>query len=411
MVAAERIEETGWAAELCDASWRLVWVSTQLRALLGNPSDAELGLGRHMLASRREPAWGRVTSPEVARRWSRENAPLMLEDTPGGAAALRELVEPDVGAALEGISASRAPAWTALLDFRESSLPVGQVRYFGVRARDSAGRAMGTIYLYGADLPATLLALVARGNPRLFERMARLVEPGRREAAILFADLQASGTLSRRLSSAAYFSLIRDLTTAMDEAIIDGGGIVGKHAGDGMTGFFLVGDLPSPSAAARASVSTARRIARAAVETAAAHGDLDATAMRINMGVHWGGTLYMGQVVTGGRLEVTALGDEVNEAARIQQAARGGTILASKNLIERLGEEDAAALGVDPPRRPTARWPTWRATRRRSCATPGRWRSRPSPRRNPEPRGQTTGAAACAVAPEPHPHPTSRRPP
>jgi len=51
-----------------------------------------------------------------------------------------------------------------------------------------------------------------------------------------------------------------------------------------------------------------------------------------------------------GASEVTALGDEVNEAARIQQAAREGAILASKSLVERLNEADAGALGLDPDR-------------------------------------------------------------
>jgi class 3 adenylate cyclase len=54
--------------------------------------------------------------------------------------------------------------------------------------------------------------------------------------------------------------------------------------------------------------------------------------------------------VTGGRLEVTALGDEVNEAARIQQSARDGALLASKSLLERLEPDDAAALDLDPDR-------------------------------------------------------------
>ena len=56
----------------------------------------------------------------------------------------------------------------------------------------------------------------------------------------------------------------------------------------------------------------------------------------------------MGQVVTGGRLEVTALGDEVNECARIQESARDGTVLASKALIERLDPEHARRVGIDP---------------------------------------------------------------
>jgi class 3 adenylate cyclase len=56
----------------------------------------------------------------------------------------------------------------------------------------------------------------------------------------------------------------------------------------------------------------------------------------------------MGQVVTGGRLEVTALGDEVNECARIQESSRDGKVFASKPLIERLDPEHAKRIGIDP---------------------------------------------------------------
>jgi class 3 adenylate cyclase len=66
--------------------------------------------------------------------------------------------------------------------------------------------------------------------------------------------------------------------------------------------------------------------------------------------VHWGPSLYVGQVAGQGRLEISALGDEMNEAARIEQAAQGDQVLASKHLLERLGEDDAAALDLDPQR-------------------------------------------------------------
>jgi class 3 adenylate cyclase len=51
--------------------------------------------------------------------------------------------------------------------------------------------------------------------------------------------------------------------------------------------------------------------------------------------------------MTSGRAEVTALGDDVNEAARIEACATGGRALASKPLIERLDAPDAADLGID----------------------------------------------------------------
>jgi class 3 adenylate cyclase len=206
--------------------------------------------------------------------------------------------------------------------------------------------------IYGSALPATALTLVARGDEGMFKRMAKLFEPGRRQAAMLFADLQMSGAQSRRLPSAAYFRLVRAITTAIDEAVVRHTGIVGKHAGDGVTALFLADDLGSSSAAARAAIETARDLsvsAHAEAKLVAEEtGLLEPEECLINVGLHWGGHLYMGQLVTGGRLEVTALGDRVNECARIQQVARDGQILATKSLIEHLTDEDAKVLDIDP---------------------------------------------------------------
>ena len=45
---------------------------------------------------------------------------------------------------------------------------------------------------------------------------------------------------------------------------------------------------------------------------------------------------------------MTALGDEVNEAARIQEVCRGGGTLVSKEIVERLDPDAASAIGIDP---------------------------------------------------------------
>jgi class 3 adenylate cyclase len=82
----------------------------------------------------------------------------------------------------------------------------------------------------------------------------------------------------------------------------------------------------------------------------AARSDLRPQALVMRFGLHWGATLYVGQITTSGRAEVTALGDEVNEGARIEVCAAGGRILASKELLERLEPEDAVKLGLNPDR-------------------------------------------------------------
>lgn len=343
---AEALERTGWAAELCDAEWHLVWASSQLRLLLKVTGDEDLGIGLHLLRSRDCPAWHRVTTPAARAAWVAENLPLMAAECLDGGERLL-----DEARALFGIEGAQAapdlPVWTGEVESVGTEVSLGRARYFGARIRDERGEAAGTIFIYGSTLPAALLALVARGDRRQFERMARLVDPARHEAAILFADIEASGDLSRHLSSRAYFELVSELWSAGDDAVIQNAGLVGKHAGDGFTAFFLVDDLGSASRAAAAAIASAHRLLDIADRIS---GRLAGSGqqLRLNVGVHWGPSLFMGQIVTGGRLEVTALGDEVNEASRIQHAARGGTILASKPLVEHLAPADAKRCAVDP---------------------------------------------------------------
>jgi class 3 adenylate cyclase len=219
------------------------------------------------------------------------------------------------------------------------------VEFLYIRVHDAAGELLGIVNVSRPSVPATLAARLARGDLAMLERMGRLSEPARRPAAILFADLEASGDLSRRLPSRAYFELIRSLTDLIDRAVMEHGGITGKHAGDGASALFVV-EGGAESAMARGAIGAARDIRDGAgglVEDGGAE-------VRINVGLHWGGTLMIGQVSAAGRLEVTALGDEMNEAARIEAVATGGALLGSKPLIERLDAADAAALAIDPDR-------------------------------------------------------------
>ena len=342
------LETTGWAFELFDPDWTLMYVSDEMKALVGEADDAALGCGRHCLATRAQDAWSGILSEESEREWLGLHAPFFLHSNPA--------IEKEVGAELRHVDVLRSavpmppPAvWASHLDFVQCGLSPVRASYVGAPLHEN-GELIGYVEAFGPSLPASLLPLLVRGNVGMFARMARLAQPRRVEAAILFADLQHSGRLSRRLPSTAFFHFISALTSAMDEHVIRRNGVVGKHAGDGVSAFFLAEDAGSGPAAAAAAVETARAMASAAPNAAAAAGLSDVVAdeeCALNIGLHWGGALYMGQLVTNGRLEVTALGDEVNECARIQQSARGGSLLASKALVERLDGARARTLGVD----------------------------------------------------------------
>ena len=196
---------------------------------------------------------------------------------------------------------------------------------------------------------ATLGAMTSMADAGHLQRMLRVARAGRRPAAILFADLEASSPLARRLSTASYFALGRRLARAADQCIIDAGGLPGRHVGDGVVAFFLAETAGTESHAARACITAARAL-RGAIRDVAARSELQPDDVILRFGLHWGSTLYVGSITTSGRSEVTALGDEVNEAARIEACASGGLALASKALMERLDPEDAAALKLDPNR-------------------------------------------------------------
>jgi class 3 adenylate cyclase len=194
---------------------------------------------------------------------------------------------------------------------------------------------------------STVGVAAAIGDLDHFGRMQSVARARRRPAAILFADLEDSSALARRLSTASYFALIRRLARAADESVIHARGLVGRHAGDGAVAFFLVETAGSESAAARACIEASRAIG-VALPTVAARSGLQAEDVVMRFGLHWGSNLHVGNISTPGRSEVTALGDEVNQAARVEACASGGRTLASKDLVERLGKTDAAALRLDP---------------------------------------------------------------
>ena len=350
---AAHLADTGWAAALLDAEWNLTWVSDQLRLFMGGADDEALGVGRHFCAALKSDRWRTSITEESRRRWLRQSAPYVAHDTPGGVAGLRELVHADDRGLLDGLAAcAPPPLWGWTIDVvQEEGVAPATARCLAVRHETPEG-LLGTSLVYGADLPASLLALLARGDSGMYSRMARLVEPARRSAAILFVDVCSSARLSRRLPTATYFRLIQAIMTAVDDVLARHRGVIGKHVGDGATGFFLSEDFASESATARAAVEAATEVV-ATARQAAAHVEEDAPAvsgeqLAVRVGLHWGWSLFMGQVVRGGRLEVSALGDEVNECARIEESAPDGAVLASKALIERLGRDDAAEVGLDP---------------------------------------------------------------
>jgi class 3 adenylate cyclase len=354
--AATAMRESGQWGEIIDRHWRWVYITDDLRLSYGGLLElAPFHLGVHYFgpeAVSTRLGWRNgPNTVELNREVLARIGPWTLAETPGGRDELRELVDPRLRDIADGLSPAAATVASAFA-FRGMGVAgkLMDVPAMTVRLHDGEGRAAGIALIYKpAASMAVLSTLAGAGDLGHFERMHQVAKPGRRPAAVLFADLESSSPLARRLSTASYFSLGRRMARAADQCVIDAGGLVGRHVGDGVVAFFLAETTGSESGAARACIEAARNL-RAAMTEVAARSELQPEDLMMRFGLHWGSTLYVGQIATSGRSEVTALGDEVNEGARIEACATGGRALASKDLIERLDPEDAAALDLDPDR-------------------------------------------------------------
>jgi class 3 adenylate cyclase len=349
--AAVAMRDTGHWGFLFDDQWRYLYVTDDMRRMLGGGNElAQWSVG-HVVGSpeyvRDAQTW--ITGFDTIEQMRSQVAvtgPLMLADLPGGRDELRELLDPVFRDMVDEFVPNEQVAASIITTVPGVGGPV-EISYLLARLRDTTGRFIGSSLIAKPRAAmSTIAAMTAMGDVRHFERMQIAAIPSRRPAAILFADLEGSSELARRLPTATYFDLGRRLVRVADQCVIDAGGLVGRHVGDGVVAFFLAESLASESAAAAACI-TATRALRSAVDSVAAKNDLPAEDVVLRFGLHWGSTLYVGNITTGGRTEVTALGDEVNETARIEACATGGRALASKSLIERLDADDAAALAID----------------------------------------------------------------
>jgi hypothetical protein len=122
-VVIDAIEANGWAAELYDTEWRLLWLSSELLAIVGDEAASQVRVGEHCVAIRREPPLNGKLTMESALGWLRTNLPLFAHDTPGGIPAMRAMLRPEVDAALGPVE-EREPRslWTGEVEFLQGNL-------------------------------------------------------------------------------------------------------------------------------------------------------------------------------------------------------------------------------------------------------------------------------------------------
>jgi adenylate cyclase len=166
-----------------------------------------------------------------------------------------------------------------------------------------------------------------------------LMSPGQgteREIAVLFADLRGFTRLSEgRLPYDTVFILNRYFAV-MGEAIEGAGGRVDKFIGDGVMALF--GLEQPPEAAARAALAAARTMAEALTRLNRELAlELDEP-LRMGMGLHLGHAI-LGEIGHGRARALTAIGDTVNVASRLEALTKelGCQLVVSAAVTRHLG--------------------------------------------------------------------------
>jgi adenylate cyclase len=147
-------------------------------------------------------------------------------------------------------------------------------------------------------------------------RHVDLAQGGEREIAILFADIRGFTSLAEgRLPYDVVFILNRYFA-AMGRAVEAAGGRVDKFIGDGVMALFGIEDGAGAAGCAAALAAARLMAVRLDELNHSLHAELDAP-LRIGIGIH-AGPVIVGEMGYGGAATITAIGDAVNTASRLE---------------------------------------------------------------------------------------------
>jgi len=168
------------------------------------------------------------------------------------------------------------------------------------------------------------------------QRRVDFAQGSEREIVILFADIRGFTTLAEgRLPYDVVFVLNRYFA-AMGRAVEAAGGRVDKFIGDGVMALF--GIESDARAASRAALDAARLMSERLEElNRSLHGELDQP-LRIGIGIHIGPTI-VGEMGYGSAVAMTAIGDAVNTASRLETLTKtyGCQLVVSEETVLRAG--------------------------------------------------------------------------
>ncbi len=189
-----------------------------------------------------------------------------------------------------------------------------------------------------------VLPLLPAGVPtRVIYGANSYAQGSERRIAILFADLRGFTKLSEGKLPYDVVFVLNQYFKAMGEAVDSAGGKLDKFIGDGVMALFGIDE--GPDEGCRRAVDAARRMAAALAQlNDALKMDIDEK-LRIGIGIHCGPAI-VGEMGHGSAMHLTAVGDAVNTASRLESATKdfSAELVMSAEVAERAGTAALAGM-------------------------------------------------------------------
>jgi adenylate cyclase len=143
------------------------------------------------------------------------------------------------------------------------------------------------------------------------------------EMSMLFADVRGSTALSEQMTSIEFSKLINRFYVGSTKAIAEEDGLVEKLAGDAVAAFWGAGFAGKDYVAK--TISAAQNISRL----------MQRQNIPVGIGVHAGIAFFGAMGSSEGLVDISAIGEEVNTAARLASKAAAGEIIISETALGR----------------------------------------------------------------------------
>jgi adenylate cyclase len=143
------------------------------------------------------------------------------------------------------------------------------------------------------------------------------------EMSMLFADVRGSTTLSEQMSPLDFSRVINRFYVDSTNAIIEEDGLVEKLAGDSVAAFWGAGFAGSNYV--ERTIKVAQNLLKM----------MTRQEIPIGIGVHAGVAYFGSMGAADGLVDIAAIGDEVNLAARLASKAAAGEIIISEQALKK----------------------------------------------------------------------------